>query len=75
MYSFNHYRSNESSDSVCFLILASIIVLLFVFLPQERLREERNKEYNLFLQEQAQKRGLKMGTSPVTSKVELKINK
>ncbi|XP_037549900.1 centrosome and spindle pole-associated protein 1 [Nematolebias whitei] len=37
---------------------------------KERLREERNKEYNLFLQEQAQKRGLKRGTSPVTSKLE-----
>ncbi|XP_017261942.1 centrosome and spindle pole-associated protein 1 isoform X2 [Kryptolebias marmoratus] len=37
---------------------------------KERLREERNKEYNLFLQERAQKRGLKRGTPPVTSKLE-----
>ncbi|KAM4533412.1 centrosome and spindle pole-associated protein 1 [Odontesthes bonariensis] len=35
---------------------------------KERLREERNKEYNLFLQEQAHFRKLKSGTPPVTSK-------
>ncbi|XP_070709443.1 centrosome and spindle pole-associated protein 1 [Pempheris klunzingeri] len=35
---------------------------------QEKLREERNKEYNLFLQEQAQTRRLKKGARPVTSK-------
>ncbi|XP_041817863.1 centrosome and spindle pole associated protein 1 [Chelmon rostratus] len=37
---------------------------------QEKLREERNKEYNLFLQEQAQIRRLKRGTLPVTAKPE-----
>ncbi|XP_050922574.1 centrosome and spindle pole-associated protein 1 isoform X1 [Lates calcarifer] len=35
---------------------------------KEKLREERNKEYNLFLQEKAQFRRLKRGTLPVTSK-------
>ncbi|XP_047424040.1 centrosome and spindle pole-associated protein 1 isoform X3 [Mugil cephalus] len=35
---------------------------------KEKLREERNKEYNLFLQEQAQNRKLKRGTTPVSSK-------
>ncbi|XP_040922248.1 centrosome and spindle pole-associated protein 1 [Toxotes jaculatrix] len=35
---------------------------------KEKLRAERNKEYNLFLQEKAQIRRLKRGTSPVTSK-------
>ncbi|KAM9337207.1 centrosome and spindle pole-associated protein 1 [Symphorus nematophorus] len=34
---------------------------------KEKLREERNKEYNLFLQEQAQIRRLKKGTPSVTS--------
>ncbi|XP_033495349.1 centrosome and spindle pole-associated protein 1 [Epinephelus lanceolatus] len=37
---------------------------------QEKLREERNKEYNLFLQEKAKVRRLKRGTPPVTSKPE-----
>ncbi|XP_030253670.1 centrosome and spindle pole-associated protein 1 isoform X2 [Sparus aurata] len=35
---------------------------------QEKLREERSKEYNLFLREQAQLRGLRRETPPVTSK-------
>ncbi|KAE8279906.1 Centrosome and spindle pole associated protein 1 [Larimichthys crocea] len=35
---------------------------------QEKLREERNKEYNLFLQEQAQIKSLRRRTLPVTSK-------
>ncbi|XP_036934487.1 centrosome and spindle pole-associated protein 1 isoform X2 [Acanthopagrus latus] len=35
---------------------------------QEKLREERSKEYNLFLQEQAQLKGLRRETPPVTSK-------
>ncbi|XP_071341370.1 centrosome and spindle pole-associated protein 1 [Trachinotus anak] len=35
---------------------------------KEKLREERNKEYNLFLQEKAQIRRLKRGAPPVTSK-------
>ncbi|XP_044031547.1 centrosome and spindle pole-associated protein 1 isoform X2 [Siniperca chuatsi] len=35
---------------------------------QKKLRQERNKEYNLFLQNQAQIRGLKRGPPPVTSK-------
>ncbi|XP_070409295.1 centrosome and spindle pole-associated protein 1 isoform X2 [Nothobranchius furzeri] len=33
-----------------------------------RLREERKKEYNIFLQEQAQKRRSKRGTPPISSK-------
>ncbi|XP_072234362.1 LOW QUALITY PROTEIN: centrosome and spindle pole associated protein 1 [Leuresthes tenuis] len=37
---------------------------------KERLREERKKEYNLFLQEQAHFRKLKSGTPQVTSKPE-----
>ncbi|XP_035509088.1 centrosome and spindle pole-associated protein 1 [Morone saxatilis] len=37
-------------------------------LIKDKLREERNKEYNQFLQEQAQNRRLKRGTPPVTSK-------
>ncbi|XP_067434660.1 centrosome and spindle pole associated protein 1 isoform X1 [Thunnus thynnus] len=35
---------------------------------KEKLREERKKEYNLFLQGQAHTRRLKRGTSPVTCK-------
>ncbi|XP_070784596.1 centrosome and spindle pole-associated protein 1 [Enoplosus armatus] len=35
---------------------------------QEKLREERNKEYNLFLKDQAQIRGVKRGPPPVSSK-------
>ncbi|KAM7369940.1 hypothetical protein PAMP_011228 [Pampus punctatissimus] len=35
---------------------------------KEKLREERKKEYNLFLQGQTQTRRLKRGTSPVTYK-------
>ncbi|XP_073344164.1 centrosome and spindle pole-associated protein 1 [Pagrus major] len=35
---------------------------------QEKLREERNKEYNLFLQEQAQLSSLRRETPPVPSK-------
>uniref|UniRef100_A0A3B4UNE3 Centrosome and spindle pole associated protein 1 n=1 Tax=Seriola dumerili TaxID=41447 RepID=A0A3B4UNE3_SERDU len=35
---------------------------------KEKLREERKKEYNLFLQEKTQIRRLKRGTPPVTSK-------
>lgn len=42
---------------------------LNMFLSQEKLREERSKEYNLFLREQAQLRGLRRETPPVTSKV------
>lgn len=42
---------------------------LNMFLSQEKLREERSKEYNLFLQEQAQLKGLRRETPPVTSKV------
>ncbi|MED6243235.1 hypothetical protein ATANTOWER_016963 [Ataeniobius toweri] len=38
---------------------------------KERLREERQKECNLFLQEQAQNRKIKRGTPPVPSKPEL----
>lgn len=41
----------------------------FFFFLQEKLREERNKEYNLFLNEQAQIRKLKRGTSLITAKV------
>ncbi|XP_043961379.1 centrosome and spindle pole-associated protein 1-like isoform X3 [Gambusia affinis] len=37
---------------------------------KERLREERQREYNLFLQEQAQNRRSKKGAHPVTSKPE-----
>ncbi|XP_068588339.1 centrosome and spindle pole-associated protein 1-like isoform X2 [Cebidichthys violaceus] len=37
-------------------------------LVQEKLREERKKEYNLFLQEKAQLERFKRGTPPVTSK-------
>ncbi|KAK5604323.1 hypothetical protein CRENBAI_019672 [Crenichthys baileyi] len=37
---------------------------------KERLREERQKECNLFLQEQAQNRKIKRGTPPVPSKPE-----
>ncbi|XP_039983478.1 centrosome and spindle pole-associated protein 1 [Xiphias gladius] len=37
---------------------------------KEKLREERNKEYNLYLQEKAQIRRLKRGTPPVSSKVQ-----
>ena len=42
---------------------------LNMFLSQEKLKEERSKEYNLFLQEQAQLKGLRRETPPVTSKV------
>uniref|UniRef100_UPI0037E9B43B centrosome and spindle pole associated protein 1 n=1 Tax=Semicossyphus pulcher TaxID=241346 RepID=UPI0037E9B43B len=35
---------------------------------QEKLREERNKEYNLFLQKQAQNRSLRRGVAAVTTK-------
>ncbi|XP_026147552.1 centrosome and spindle pole-associated protein 1 isoform X3 [Mastacembelus armatus] len=35
---------------------------------REKLREERNKEYNLFLQDQGQIRRFKRGAPPVTSK-------
>ncbi|XP_041823443.1 centrosome and spindle pole-associated protein 1 [Melanotaenia boesemani] len=38
---------------------------------KERLREERKKEYNFFLQGQSQTRTLKRGTTPVTTKPEL----
>nr|XP_020455583.1 centrosome and spindle pole-associated protein 1 isoform X2 [Monopterus albus] len=37
-------------------------------LAKEKLREERNKEYNLFLQDQAQIRRLKRGAPPIASK-------
>nr|XP_046227260.1 centrosome and spindle pole-associated protein 1 isoform X2 [Scatophagus argus] len=37
---------------------------------QDKLREERNKEYNLFLQEQAQIRKFKRGTLPITLKIQ-----
>ncbi|XP_029979795.1 centrosome and spindle pole-associated protein 1 [Sphaeramia orbicularis] len=37
---------------------------------KEKLKEERNKEYNLFLQERAQTKGLKRGAPLVTSKVQ-----
>ncbi|PWA18203.1 hypothetical protein CCH79_00004173 [Gambusia affinis] len=37
---------------------------------KERLREERQREYNLFLQEQAKNRRSKKGAHPVTSKPE-----
>ncbi|XP_047205518.1 centrosome and spindle pole-associated protein 1-like isoform X2 [Girardinichthys multiradiatus] len=41
---------------------------------KERLREERQKECNLFLQEQAQNRKIKRGTPPVPSKPELQAS-
>ncbi|KAF0028121.1 hypothetical protein F2P81_019208 [Scophthalmus maximus] len=40
------------------------------YVTQEKLREERKKEYNLFLQEKGQIGRLKRGAPPVTSKVQ-----
>lgn len=61
----------------CYILLTTIMKLthcsapvwdeLWIFFPfQEKLREERKKEYNLFLQEQGQLRSLKGGTPPAT---------
>lgn len=47
---------------------------LNLFFSQEKLREERNKEYKLFLQEKAKTGRLKRAIPPVTSKVMEIIN-
>lgn len=60
-----------------FILPCSYLLFIYfgVFLQQKRLRDELKKEYNQFLQEQAQIRKLNRRVLPVTFKVKSKLTK